>query len=72
MNEIETLLKAINLASYEGIKEVTVSVNDLLSLRGYILALNDDIARLKNDNNIINAKLCLRDLEKPTQLRMYA
>ena len=63
-NKIDELLSGINLANYEPISEVVVTINDLMSLRNEILTLREDIkyinnekSRLKVENNNLISKL---------------
>jgi hypothetical protein len=56
--DVENILKAINLADYDGIKRIEISISDLQTLRHEILNLYSKIdiykkekARLQSDYN---------------------
>jgi len=68
--KIEILLQSINLASYDNIDTLEVSITDLMSLRKEILELREDVTfknkqinMLKNDNTILIGKM----IDRPRQ-----
>jgi hypothetical protein len=72
MNKLDTLLKAINLAHYDNLKTVEVSLEDLVLLRSTILELQDQAKRLKEVEQTTRIKLALEQLDKPVKLSIYA
>ena len=70
--KVDTILKAINMADMDGIKQVTVDISDLLVLRETINALRLRNANLRADLEIANAKVVLNGLETPIKLDYYA
>ena len=70
--QLETLLKAINMADMEGVKTLSVDIQDLILLRDTIKILQLDKQDLKREACILDAKLSLRALETPIKLNCYA
>ena len=71
MKDLEQLLKAINLANYDNLKSVEVSMSDLMMLKNTIESLQIQNKILKADVNIANAKACLKVIESPVKLSLY-
>ena len=57
-NQIETLLKAINLASYE-----TYPSDEMLVKFEYLKALRDEIKNLKKENEKLKEECKTKDIE---------
>ena len=72
MNKLDTLLKAINLANYDNLKTVEVSLEDLVLLRNTIIELQDQIKGLKKEEQTTRIKFALEQLDKPVKLSIYA
>ena len=70
-NELENLLKAINLADLEGIKRVTVDVKDLLLLKSIIKDQDKSLAKAQREISILEAKILLRDMKTPVSLSSF-
>lgn len=70
--QLETLLKAINMADMEGVKTLSVDIQDLIRLRDTIKILQLDKQDLKREVSILDAKLSLKALETPIKLNCYA
>ena len=70
--KLETLLKAINMADMEGVKTLSVDIQDLILLRDTIKILQLDKQDLKREVCILDAKLSLKALETPIKLNCYA
>ena len=68
---LDNLLKGINLADLDGIKEIEVSVEDLQLMRREILNGRELVQRLCRDINISDAKLGLCQLDRPIRLDTY-
>jgi len=68
---LDNLLKGINLADLDGIKEIEVSVEDLQLMRREILKGRELVQRLCRDINISDAKLGLCQLDRPIRLDTY-
>ena len=69
--KLNNLLQAINLASYDGVDSLEVSLNDLLLLRETILNQEERLKKEERDKHILNSKLALKDLERPLKLKTY-
>ena len=70
--KVDNILKAINMADMDGVKQVTVDIDDLLVLRETINNLRLHNANLRADLEIANAKVVLKGLETPIKLDYYA
>ena len=70
--QLETLLKAINMADMEGVKTLSVDIQNLIRLRDTIKILQLDKQDLKREVSILDAKLSLKALETPIKLNCYA
>jgi hypothetical protein len=69
--KVDNLLKAINLADYDNLKSVEISLDDLKLLRGHIITLEDLISSEQKRHVIAISKLQLELLEKPIKLDIY-
>ena len=70
--QLKTLLKAINMADVEGVKTLSVDIQDLQLLRREIYILKSSNDNLKREVCILDAKLSLKALETPIKLDYYA
>lgn len=70
--KVDNILKAINMADMDGVKQVTVDIDDLLILRETINNLRLRNANLRADLEIAIAKSFLKEIEKPIKLDYYA
>jgi hypothetical protein len=68
---LDELLKAINTAEYENLKQVTVRIEHLQELRHAVITLREQLKVCKKDLAVVDAKLSLCQLEKPIKLDMY-
>ena len=69
--DVDILCEAINLAHYDKLESVEVSIRDLMVLRNEILVNNPIVEGMKKELKIIKANLTLKSLEKPTKLDTY-
>ncbi len=70
--EIETLLKAINMANMDGLKKVEAEVSDLMLLRAVIKDQQVALQKLSRELHTLRSSVNLKSMEKPMRLRMYA
>jgi len=70
--EIETLLKAINMADMDGLKKVEAEVGDLMLLRSVIKDQQAALQKLSRELQVLRSSVNLKSMEKPMRLRMYA
>lgn len=70
--QLKTLLKAINIADMEGVKTLSVDIQDLRLLRREIYMLKSSNDNLKKEVHILDAKLSLKALDIPVKLNCYA
>lgn len=70
--QLKTLLKAINIADMEGVKTLSVDIQDLRLLRREIYMLKSSNDNLKKEVHILDAKLSLKALDAPVKLNCYA
>jgi len=70
-NRIDNLLKAINLANYDAVDNVEVSISDLIALKNHIELLREQNKALCKQIHILDSKLSLRVLERPIKLDRY-
>lgn len=70
--EIETLLKAINMADMDGLKKVEADVSDLMLLRAVVRDQQAALHKLSKELQVVRASVNAKSLEKPVRLRMYA
>lgn len=68
---IDNLLKAINLADYNGVKTVDVDMTDLLLMRSVILDQQRALEKVAKEIHILEAKVVLKSLDKPVRLDLY-
>jgi len=68
---LDNLLKAINLADYDGVKTVDVDMPDLLLMRSIILDQQRALAKAAKEIHILEAKVVLKALDKPVRLDLY-
>ncbi len=74
MTEIDLLMKAINLADFDNIKEIEVTMKDLRVLTDHIRSQKLAIAVLQDKNNRLDMSLAqseLNSIEKPIKLSVY-
>jgi len=69
--KVDNLPKAINLADYDNLKSVEISLDDLKPLRSHIISLEDLIKSEQKRHVIAISKLQLELLEKPIKLNIY-
>jgi len=69
--DLETLLQAINLASYEGAYGVDVDMKDLLLLRAVIIDQQKALKKAEKEIHILSAKVVLKDIDRPVKLKAY-
>jgi len=70
--KVETILKAINMADYDEVKEISCSIEDLKALREHIISLEIMNKELKKQNVILDSKISLKILDRPVKLSVYA
>lgn len=68
---LDNLLKAINLADYNGVKTVDVDIPDLLLMRSVILDQERALEKMTKEIHILEAKVALRALARPVRLDLY-
>lgn len=68
---LDNLLKAINLADYDGVKTVDVDMPDLLLMRSVILDQQRALEKAAKEIHILEAKVALKALDKPMRLDLY-
>lgn len=68
---LDNLLKAINLADYDGVKTVDVDMPDLLLMRSVILDQQRALEKAVKEIHILEAKVALKALDKPMRLDLY-
>lgn len=68
---LDNLLKAINLADYDGVKTVDVDMPDLLLMRSVILDQQKALEKAAKEIRILEAKVVLKALDKPVRLDLY-
>ena len=71
MKNVDTIMKAINLSNYDGVKSLEVSIEDLLCLRSEIEYLRRHNLELSKQTHILDTKLALKSLESPIKLDLY-
>jgi hypothetical protein len=71
-SDIETLLKAINMADMDGLKKVEAEVSDLMLLRSVIQDQQVALQKQTKELQALQAKVGMKSLDKPMRLRMYA
>jgi len=78
IKEVDTLLKAINLADYDGVRILEVKIEDLLLLRGNILTHQEEIkglvkkaTRLEAENNNLKAEILAIEVKSKPRLDKY-
>ena len=62
---LDNLLKAINLADYDGVKTVDVDMPDLLLMRSVILDQQRALEKAAKEIHILEAKVLIKALDKP-------
>ncbi len=70
--EVDTLLKAINLANMDGLMKVEADMADLMLLRAVVRDQQTALTRLNREIYALRVSIELKGLEKPMRLRMYA
>ncbi|DAB29335.1 MAG TPA: hypothetical protein CFH84_10030 [Sulfurimonas sp. UBA12504] len=70
--EVETLLKAINMADMDGLKKVEADVSDLMLLRSVIRDQHAALQKQVKELHVLQARVNMKSMEKPVRLRMYA
>lgn len=70
--EVETLLKAINMANMDGLKKVETDVSDLMLLRSVIRDQQAALQKQVKELHVLQARVNMKSMEKPVRLRMYA
>lgn len=68
---LDNLLKAINLADYDGVKTVDVDMPDLLLMRSVILDQQRALEKVAKEIHILEAKVLIKALDKPVRLDLY-
>ena len=68
---LDNLLKAINLADYNGVKTVDVDMPDLLLMRSVILDQQRALEKVAKEIHILEAKVLIKALDKPVRLDLY-
>ena len=68
---LDNLLKAINLADYNGVKIVDVDMQDLLLMRAVILDQQKALEKVAKEIHILEAKAVLKALDRPVRLDLY-
>lgn len=68
---LESLLKGINLANFDGVKTLDVEIEDLMFLREVIKDYRKALAKANREIHILSAKLALKGLESNPSLRSY-
>ncbi len=74
MTEMNLLMKAINLADLDNLKEVEITMKDLRVLTDHIRSQKLAIAVLQDKNNRLDISLAqseLKSIEKPIKLSVY-
>ena len=74
MTKIDLLMKAINLADFDNLKEVEITMKDLRVLTDHIRSQKLAIAVLQDKNNRLDISLAqseLKSIEKPIKLSVY-
>lgn len=69
--QIDNIIKAINMADFDNIDTLEVSIEDLKLLRAHILEQQETLARVNKEARVLHAKLSLRNLERPRKLKEY-
>lgn len=70
--QTQNLLRGINLVHFEGIKTISVDIEDLLELRKVILEQEKLIQRLEKENKILSARLSFEVFKTPKRnLKQY-
>lgn len=69
--QLDNILKAINLASYDSAEVLSVELQDLRLLRSVIMDQNTALKNAEREIHILSAKLALKDIERPMKLRAY-
>jgi hypothetical protein len=69
--QIDDILKAVNLADYDGAKVLEVSIDDLKFLCNEIIDLRANNRRYKDNIKILEAKLYHSVINKPIKLETY-
>lgn len=70
--ELDLLIKAINIANLEGVKVVETEISDLMFLQSVIKDQQTALKKLNRDIHILEAKISVQSLKKPVRLRVYA
>lgn len=70
-NELDNLLKAINLADLEGVKSVTIDVKDLLLLKSIIKDQDKSLTKAQREISVLEAKIVLQDMKSPVSLNSF-
>lgn len=70
--ELDLLIKAINIANLEGVKVVETEISDLMFLQSVIKDQQTALKKLNRDIHILEAKISIQSLKKPVRLRVYA
>lgn len=68
---LDNLLKAINLADYDGVKTVDVDMPDLLLMRSVILDQQKALEKAAKEIRILEAKVLIKVLDRPVRLDLY-
>lgn len=68
---LDNLLKAINLADYDGVKTVDADMPDLLLMRSVILDQQKALEKAAKEIRILEAKVLIKALEKRVKLDLY-
>ena len=68
---LDNLLKAINLADYDGVKTIDIGMPDLLLMRSVILDQQKALEKVAKEIRILEAKVVLKALDKPVRLDLY-
>jgi len=70
--KLNDILSAINLADFEGVKEVSVKITDLKELSNRIVLLEKQLNEQRKEVSILRSKISLKILNKPIRLDTYA
>ena len=69
--KLDNLLKAINLANYDSLKAVTVSLSDLMFLRETVKSQQETIKQMQREIYVLQAKVELKSIEQAINLDSF-
>ena len=69
--KLDNLLKAINLANYDSLKAVTVSLSDLMFLRETVKSQQETIKQMRREICVLQAKVELKSIEQAINLDSF-